>query len=247
MRRLLFGAFLAACTPPAEDASQVEVIEPTSLALPHSATGEAAIDDLPLVILTKTKLVLSGRPRASLALPLGFESMSGPIIEPLRAWIRDAHFQGHDMAVAIDSDATSELAMQVLATCMDAGFTSFHVATTQGGATAQIPLSFGRPDRPDAKPLTASVFQGGVILKVAEGSIAPGCEALGDGVAVSRVAGVIDRDKLASCVARAHKAHQTNVAAVIVTKSTVFSDVVTLLDAMRHDAETDSITLGISP
>jgi hypothetical protein len=34
---------------------------------------------------------------------------------------------------------------------------------------------------------------------------------------------------------------------VNVAKTTVFSDVVVLLDAMRHDAETTAIALGISP
>jgi biopolymer transport protein ExbD len=244
MQRALLAAFFLACEPPAADAS---AIDPASLALPQSSTAEPAIDDLPVVILTKTKLVLSGVPRASLDLPLGPESMDGPIIDPLRKWLKDAHLPGHDMAVAIDSAATSDHAMQVLATCLDAGFSSFHVAVSREGATAQIPLSFGKPDAPGSKVLAASVFQGGVILSVPEGNIAPGCDGLGAGVTVSRVTGVIDRDKLSQCVAQTHKKHATNAASVLVTKTTVFSDVVTLLDTMRHDAETPSIALGISP
>jgi hypothetical protein len=243
MRAVVIAAFLVACTPPAEDATS---IDPTSLVLPHSTTAEAAIDDLPVVILTKTKLVLSGVPRASLALPIGPESMAGAIIEPLRGWLKEAHLPGHDMAIAIDSAARTELAMEVLATCLDAGFVTFHVAVTQQGATAQIPLAFGKPDPPDAKPLTASIFAGGVILKVAAGNLAPGCEGLAEGVTVSRAAGVIDREVLGRCIAHAHKAHQTNTASVLVTKTTEFGDVVTLLDAMRHDAETSAIALGIS-
>jgi hypothetical protein len=245
MRHALIAALFVACTPPSAD--DPTGIDPASLLLPHSSTAEAAIDELPVVILTKTKLILSGVPRAEASLPIGPESMAGPIIEPLRLWLKDAHLQGHEMAVAIDSGATSEVAMEVLATCMDAGFMSFHVAVSHEGATAQIPLSFGKPDVPSAKVLSASVFAGGVILSVPAGNVAPGCEGLGAGVTVSRVDGVIDRDTLSRCVARVHKEHQTNAASVLVAKTTVFSDVVVLLDAMRHDAETPAIALGISP
>ena len=243
MRRLL-AVVVVACTP-AVDAAPSE-IDPASLVLPHSATAEPAIDDLPDVIVTKTKLVLSGVPRAATSLPIGIENMSGPIIEPLQRWLKESRPQGQEMAIAVDSAATSEIAMQVMATCMDAGFASFHIAVSREGATAQIPLAFGKPDPPNARWLTATVFQGGVLLKVPEGNLAPGCQGLGDGVTVSRVDGVIERDALSRCVARAHKEHQTNAASLLVTKSTVFSDVVTLLDTLRHDAETPAITLGIS-
>jgi hypothetical protein len=246
MRGVMLCVIVASCTPGAEAPGPTE-IDPASLMLPSSSTAEPAIEELPVVILTKTKLVLSGVPRASVGLPLGIESMSGPIIEPLRGWLKEAQLKGSEMAVAIDSTATSEVAMEVLATCMDAGFSSFHIAVSRAGATAQIPLSFGKPDPPNAKALTASVFSAGVILKVdGTGTIAPGCEGTGEGVTVSRVAGVIDRDVLARCIARAHKQYQTNTASVLVTRSTAFSDVVTLLDAMRHDAETPVIALGIS-
>jgi len=169
MRVAFVACFLGACVPPAEDAT---AIDPASLVLPHSSTAEPAIDDLPVVILTKTKLTLSGVPRASVVLPIGPESMAGPIIEPLRVWLKDAKLEGHDMAVAIDSQATSEVAMEVLATCMDAGFSTFHIATSREGATAQIPLAFGKPDPPDSKPLTASVFNGGVVLSAGRNCIA---------------------------------------------------------------------------
>jgi hypothetical protein len=234
----------SACTPPEEASSTV--IDPASLVLPHSSTGEAALEELPTVIVTKTKLVLSGVPRASVNLPLGFESMSGPIIEPLRGWLKEAKLTGGEMAVAADSGTKSDVVMEVMATCMDAGYATFHVAVSREGATAQIPLSFGKPDPPNAQWLTASVFNGGVVVKVAAGTLGPGCDGLGNGVTISRVDGVIDRVALAKCVSRAHKQYQTNAASVLVTKDTVFSDVVTLLDAMRHDAETASIALGIS-
>ena len=246
MNRALVAAFFVACTPPS-GADDPTAIDPASLLLPHSSTAEAAIDDLPVVILTKTRLVLSGVPQASVPLPIGPESLAGPIIDPLRQGLKDGHLQGHDMAVAIDSGATSEVAMEVLATCMDAGFSSFHIAVSHEGTTAQIPLSFGKPDVPGAKVLSASVFAGGVILSVPAGNVAPGCEGLGAGVTVSRVDGVIDRDQLSQCIARVHKQHHTNAASVNVAKTTVFSDVVVLLDAMRHDAETTAIALGISP
>ena len=241
---VVLGLVLASCSPVAESAPAE--IDPASLALPSARTAEPAIEDLPVVILTKTKLVLSGVPRASMDLPIGIESMSGPIIVPLQQWLKEAHLKGDQMAVAIDSAATSELAMEIMATCMDAGFSSFHVAVSQAGTTAQIPLSFGKPDPPNAQWLSASVFAGGVVLKVAGGTLAPGCDGLANGVAVSRIDGIIDRDALTRCVSRAHKDYKTNAASVTVTKKTPFLEVVTLLDAMRGEAETSAITLGIS-
>jgi hypothetical protein len=243
--RVAMIALFFACTPPTEQPAETP-IDPASLLLPHSSTAEPAMEDLPVVIATKTQLILSGVPRASATLPIGVESMAGPIIDPLQGWLKDAHLQGKEMAVAFDSATKADLAMEVLATCMDAGFDSFHVAVIRSGATAQIPLSFGKPDPPNAKWLTALVFGAGVVLKVAEGTVAPGCDGLGSGVSVSRVDGVIDDAKLGQCVARVHKEHQTNAASVLVTKDTVFRDVVKLLDTMRQDAETPAITLGIS-
>jgi biopolymer transport protein ExbD len=242
MRFAVLAVLALGCAPPAEDAA---AIDPASLVLPSSTTAVPANADLPTVILTKTKLELSGAPRDSVALPLGLESMDGNLIAPLRDWLKETPHE-HDVAIAIDSAAKSALAMKVMATCLDAGFTTFHVAVSREGSVEQIPLAFGKADPPGARSLTASVFGGGVVLKVPEGTLTPACLGVGEGVAVSRVDGVIDRATLGRCVAAAHRAHKTNVASVLVTPETPFSDVVTLLDAMRHDAQTDAISVGIT-
>lgn len=242
LRALALGMLMVACTPPAEDAT---AIDPASLVLPQSTTAIAANEDLPTVILTKKKLLVVGVPHAALDVPFGIESMQGPLIVPLRAWLKDPSIHGRDVAVAFDSDVTAETAFEVLATCLDAGLVVFHLAVQREGTTGQIPLEFGKPEPPNAKLLTASIFRGGVILKVPEGNIAPGCEALGDGVTVSRLDGVFDRDRLSKCVARVHKEHKTNLASLLVTKETEFHEIVTLLDALRKDAETESISLGL--
>jgi biopolymer transport protein ExbD len=243
MRTLLFIGFLAACTPVAEDAT---AIDPTSLVLPQSTSAVAANEELPTIILTKKRLVVAQVPHAALDRPIGIESMDGPIIVPLRAWLKDPSIHGHDVAVAFDSDVTAEVAFEVLATCLEAGLDVFHLAVQREGATAQIPLAFGKPDPPNSKTLTAQIFRGGVILKVPEGNVAPGCEALGDGVTVSRLDGLVDRDRLDKCVARMHKDHPTNLASVLVTKDTEFHEIVTVLDAIRKEGATESIALGIS-
>lgn len=243
MRSALLGLVLAcSCAPPAEEAA---AIDPASLVLPSSTTAVAADADLPTVILTKKKLLLSGAPRDVVDLPLDVGSMDGPIIEPLRDWLGKTPHD-RDVALAIDESSKSELAMEVMATCLAAGLTNFHLAVSQSGTVAQIPLAFGRADPPNAKPLTASVFGGGVILKVPEGTVAPACQGLGDGVAVSRVDGVIDRDRLARCIDNVERSHKTNTASVLVTRETPFADVVTLLDAIRKDAGTDAISVGIT-
>ncbi|HEY1958743.1 MAG TPA: hypothetical protein VGH28_24175 [Polyangiaceae bacterium] len=243
--RTLFLLFLLACVPPAEDAAAT-AIDPASLVLPSSTTAVPANEDLPTVILTKAKLIVVGVPHASIATPIGIEYMNGPLIEPLQQWLKDPSIHGHDVAVAFDSDVKAETAMEVMATCLDAGMNVFHLAVSREGTTAQIPLEFGRPERADARPLTASVFAGGVVLKVPEGTVGPGCENLGGGVAVSRLDGLIDRDRLARCVAQVHAAHTTNTASLLVTKDTEFHEIVTLLDAIRKNAGTDAISLGIS-
>ena len=243
MRAVVITALLVACTPPAEDAT---AIDPASLVLPQSTSAITANEDLPTVILTKKKLLVAGVARASLDLPLGIESMDGPLIVPLRAWLKDPSIHGHDVAIAFDSDVTAQTAFQVLATCLDDGLNVFHLAVQREGTTAQIPLEFGKADPPGARLLTASVFRGGVMLKVPEGNVAPGCEALGDGVTISRLDGLVDRDKLAKCIARIHKEHKTTVASLVVTNDTEFHEIVALLDAIRHDGETESIALGIS-
>ena len=153
---------------------------------------------------------------------------------------------GPDVAVAIDSDAKSELAMELLATCMDAGFSTFHLAVTREGDTAQIPLAMGKPDPPEKKPLAVSLFREGIIIKVPAGNVAPGCQGLGEGVTLSRTEASLDRDTLGRCLSRMHKEHHTNVANLVVRKDTPFHEVVVLLDALRHDAETDSIGLDLA-
>ena len=245
MRTLLAACLFVACVPPAEDPAGAS-IDPSSLVLPSSTTAIPANADLPTVVLTKKKLLLVGVPRASIDTPIGIEYMNGPLIEPLRLWLKDPSVHGHDVAIAFDSDVKAETAMEVMATCLDAGMNVFHLAVSREGQTAQIPLEFGRPDPPDARPLTASVFGGGVVLKVPEGTVAPGCESLGSGVAVSRLDGLIDRDRLGPCIAHVHAAHRTNTASVLVTKDTEFHEIVTLLDAIRADAKTDAISLGIT-
>ncbi len=243
MRAIVISAFLVACTPPAEDAT---AIDPASLVLPQSTSAVTANEDLPTVILTKKKLLVAGVAHASLDLPIGIESMDGQLIVPLRAWLKDPSIHGRDVAIAFDSDVTAQTAFEVLATCLEDGLSVFHLAVQREGTTAQIPLEFGKADPPAARPLTASVFRSGVMLKVPEGNVAPGCEALGDGVTVSRLDGLVDRDKLGTCIARMHKEHKTNIASLLVTKDTEFHEIVTLLDALRHDGETESIALGIS-
>ncbi len=240
---LVLTIALFACVPPAEEAP---AIDPSSLVLPGSTSAIEANADLPTVILTKKKLLVVGVSRASMDVPFGVESREGPIITPLRGWLKDPSIHGKDVAVAFDSDVTADAAMQVLATCLDAGMSVFHIAVSQNGATAQIPLEFGKPDPPGAKLLTASIFRGGVILKVAAGNIAPGCDGLGEGVTVSRIDGIVARERLAKCIARVHAEHHTNLASIIVTKDTEFHDIVDVLDSIRHDAETDAISLGIS-
>lgn len=221
-------------------------IDPSSLVLPSSTSAIPANEDLPTVILTKSKLLVVGVPRASLDVPITIENLNGPLIVPLREWLKSPVIHGHDVAVAFDSDVTAQVAMEVMATCLDAGMNVFHLAVSKEGTTAQIPLEFGKPDPPNARPITASVFAGGVTLKVPEGSIAPGCDKLGEGVAVSRLDGLIDRDKLAKCIARIHTEHKTNTASVLVTHDTEFHEIVTLLDAIRKEGATDAISLGIS-
>jgi len=244
MRALLLLPFFVACVPPAEDPATA--IDPSSLVLPSSSTAIPANEDLPTVILTKSKLLVVGVPHASLDVPIGIESMNGPLIVPLQGWLKDPTIHGHDVAVAFDSDVKAEVAMEVMATCLDAGMNVFHLAVSREGATAQIPLAFGKPDPPNARALTASVFGGGVILKVPEGTVAPGCQSLGSGVAVSRLDGLIARDRLAACIKQVYAAHKTNTASLLVTKDTEFHEIVTLLDAIREDAKTDAISLGIT-
>ncbi len=244
MKGWLF-ALLVACVPPTDDAAPT-AIDPSSLVLPSSTSAIAANEDLPTVILTKSKLLVVGVPHASLDVPITIEHMNGPLIVPLRDWLKSPVIHGHDVAVAFDSDVTAQVAMEVMATCLDAGLTVFHLAVSREGTTAQIPLEFGKADPPNARPITASVFAGGVALKVPEGSIRPGCEGLGDGVAISRLDGLIDRDRLGKCIASIHLAHRTNTATLLVTKDTEFHEIVTLLDALRKEGATESISLGIS-
>jgi biopolymer transport protein ExbD len=243
--RWVFVALLFACVPPAEEASNA-VIDPSSLVLPSSTSALPANEDLPTVILTKSKLMVVGVPRGAMNVPITIEYMDGPIITPLREWLKHPSIHGKDVAIAFDSDVTAETAMEVMATCLEAGMNVFHLAVSKEGTTAQIPLEFGKPDPPGARAITASVFRGGVVLKVPEGSIGPGCEQLGEGVTISRLDGLIDRDKLGKCIARVHAAHKTTTASVVVTKDTEFHEVVTLLDALRKDASTEAISLGIS-
>jgi biopolymer transport protein ExbD len=237
-------ACLLACAPQ-ETASSPE-IDPSTLVLPSSTSAIDANVDLPTIVLSKTKLILVGVPRAWMDVPITIGDKDGPIIVPLRGWLKSPTVQGHDIAIAFDSDVTAQTAMEVMATCLEAGMNTFHLAVTKQGATAQIPLEFGKADPPGARAITVSVFNGGVILKVPEGSVAPGCEALGDGVTVSRMDGLIARDRLEKCVAHVHAAYKTNTASLLVTKDTEFHEVVTLLDALRKDANTEAISLGIS-
>ena len=175
MRWIALSCFLA-CTPPVEEASAPS-IDPASLVLPSSTSAIAANEDLPTIILTKTKLLVVGVPRASMSVPFGLGDKEGPIILPLRGWLKHPSIHGKDIAIAFDSDVTAQNAMEVMATCLEAGMNAFHLAVSKEGATAQIPLEFGKPDPPGARAITASVFHNGVMLKVPEGSIAPGCEA----------------------------------------------------------------------
>ncbi len=232
---------VGACAPPPESVT----VDPSTLALPESSSAAPAIDDLPVVILSKNKLMLATPPH-SVDLPLGVRAADNPIIDPLREWLGELNEHGADVAVAIDSDARSELAMQVLATCMDAGFSTFHVAVSRGGETAQIPLAMGRPDPPEKKLLSVSLFREGIIVKTPAGNVGPGCHEVGEGVTLSRTDAGLDRDQIGGCLARMHKEHHTNAASLTVRKDTPFREVVVLLDAMRRDAETESIGLGIA-
>jgi biopolymer transport protein ExbD len=243
MKSIAFACLLA-CAPQEEASSPA--IDPSTLVLPSSTSAIAANVDLPTVILSKTKLILVGVPRAWMDVPITIGDKEGPIIVPLRGWLKSPSVQGHDVAIAFDSDVTAQTAMEVMATCIEAGMNVFHLAVTKEGTTAQIPLEFGKADPAGARAITASVFNGGVILKVPEGSIAPGCETLGDGVTISRLDGLIARDRLEKCVAHVHAAYKTTTASVLVTKDTEFHEVVTLLDALRKDASTEAISLGIS-
>ena len=101
--RGLLAACLIACVPPAEDAGAM-TIDPSTLVLPSSTSAIAANEDLPTVILTKSKLVVVGVRRASLDVPIGIESMNGPLIVPLREWLKHETIHGHDIAIAFDSD-----------------------------------------------------------------------------------------------------------------------------------------------
>ena len=231
--RTLLAALLLACVPPNDEAPPV-AIDPSSLVLPSSTSAVAANEDLPTVILTKSKLLVVGVPRASMDVPITIEHMNGPLIVDLREWLKSPVIHGHDVAIAFDSDVTAQVAMEVMATCLDAGMNVFHLAVAQKGTTAQIPLEFGRPDPPNARPITASIFAGGVALKVPEA------------VAVSRLDGIINRAELSKCIARIHQEHHTNTASLLVTKETEFHEIVTVLDALRKDGGTDAISLGIS-
>ncbi len=240
---VLVAAALALTVACAPQAAESTVVDPSTLSLPESQSAAPAIDDLPLVILSKTKLMLASTPH-SLDLPLGVRAGDDPTIEPLRAWLAELQ-HGPDLAVAIDRDAPSELAMEVLATCMNAGFSTFHIAVTHEGETAQIPLAMGRPDPPAKKPLAISMFRDGIIVKVPEGNVAPGCHGLGEGVTLSRTEASLDRTTLGECLARLHEDHHTNVANLLVRKETPFHEVIAVLDALRHDAKTDQIGLGL--
>lgn len=244
MRMLLAACWFVACVPAAEDPATA-AIDPSSLVLPSSTTALPANEDLPTVIMTKSKLMLVGVPHATLDVPIDLGAMNGPLIVPLQAWLKDPSIHGHDVAIAFDSDVKAEVAMEVMATCLDDGMSTFHLAVAREGTTAQIPLAFGKPDPPGARALTASVFGGGVVLRVPEGTVGPGCDSLGGGVAVSRLDGLVDRARLGACIARVHASHKTNTASLLVTKDTEFHEIVTLLDAIRASG-TDAISLGIT-
>ena len=245
MRGVLVLVALALTLACAPQAAESTVVDPNTLSLPESQSAAPAIDDLPLVIVSKTKLMLASTPHA-LDLPLGLRAGDDPLIEPLRAWLGEIQ-HGPGLAVAIDRDASSELAMEVLATCMSAGFSTFHIAVTRDGETAQIPLAMGRPEPPSKKPLAVSLFREGIIVKVPEGNVAPGCQGLGEGVTLSRTEASLDRETLGACLARMHDEHHTNVANLLVRRDTPFHEVIAVLDALRRDAKTDQIGLGIAP
>jgi biopolymer transport protein TolR len=117
---------------------------------------------------------------------------------------------------------------------------SVSVAFTSSIGVAAASTTPGKTRPPEGLRLTALVTAGGVALKTAGGSLAPGCEGAGAGITVPSRGGAYDLAGLTACARRVkawpEAAGETQVS-VAASPEVPYETVIAVIDALRADGE----------
>lgn len=162
----------------------------------------------------------------------------------------------HHLAVIVDPRTPYRLLTEVLFTGGQSNirfFDLFEGART-GRTLAFEPPSIANRQAPltVTLSLTAVIVDGGVSLKVAGGSIAPGCAGVGPGITIPRAGGTLDLPALAACAARlkaSNPAYAAEDRATIVANPTVqFREVLDVALTLQGPTKSQfpKITFGIA-
>jgi biopolymer transport protein ExbD len=132
-------------------------------------------------------------------------------------------------------DIIMNVMMFVLATVSVAFASTINTNAAHAGPSTEV-----RKPEP-ALRLTALVTHDGVALTTAGGAIAKGCNGVGAGITVPKLAGALDHTGLTACARRIKGAHPDLAAETQVTiaasADVAYEDVIAVMDDLRRDAD----------
>jgi biopolymer transport protein ExbD len=225
--------------------------------LPLSTTTSPVPSGMPRVVVSKQAIVLEGDLSSLVALPPpdrwanGVDAQykrNGPndlFLVPLGAALARAR-QGAAAPIAIGFDASIpyRIVVEVLFTAGQSEYAKYHLLTRTAagfGAIVSEPpkVQDVRLVQPVALNLAVFVVPGGLVVKGAGGSMAPGCKDVGPGITLPRGAGGHDLAGLRACAASLRAldprfAAETQ-ATITANPDVPFGEIVAVMDALRVD------------
>lgn len=227
-----------------------------TLQLPFSTARGPVPPGVPVALISRQAIVLQGDDASLIPVPpdpsRGVDAAykrSGPndlYLVPLAAALARSPLRGAG-AIAIGADASVpyRLLIEVLFTAGQSEIGTFHLlvqtAAGPGAITTHAPRvggSWGQPATP-ALNLSVIVVRDGMAVKTSGGNIAPGCAAVGPGLAFPRGPAGLDLAGLQACATAARQSdprfdgdHQATLTA---NPDIAVGEVVAVMDALRTE------------
>lgn len=217
------------------------------VALAPSKTGTLPVRGLPMVVLTTHELRLLGADAYALPLPpradwsRGFPASQkqggaqGLFLQRFGRWLSQTRAPGgKDIDLMIDREIPYRMFIEVLYTGGRSGYQRFHLIVRDQGEPAQIVVRLPKSATPERVSMALTIVGAGVAIQLSDGSVAPGCAALGPGVSIPPRGGQLDEPALESCLARwAHKRPELRAVRIAAEPAAPFGQIVQVLDAVR--------------
>ena len=242
--------------------------------LPFSTTRAPVPPTLPTVLISRRAIVVRGDDASLIPLPPD-QAASGAdaaykrngrndlYLVPLAAALaRAARDATGALAIGADAGVPYRVLLGVLFTASQSQYPTFHFLTRTstgfGSIETHVPKIRGSALVGPAMPtlnLTLLMTAGGLSVKAAGESIAPGCAGIGPGLTFPRGPGGVDLTALSACAASLRQkgpSFASETQAVVVPSSDVpFGEIVAVMDALRVEPSGrvgfPDIAFGVGP